>query len=492
VLPAAVRRRWPRAVLALVVTGEAVLTALSTSVGPPLAVAFVMYLILLRLPRREALRLLAGTLLVTAAGFVVFGIVPHGIFRTGGAAKAAGLVLEGGLLITAAWMIGDTVRQQRAYLAGRQEQAERRAQEQLAQALRASTEERLQIARELHDVVAHSMSLIAVQAGVANYVIAAQPEEAARALSSIEQISRGALREMRALLGVLRADPAGAASDRNEGAPGPEGAGLVPAPGLADLDGLVARTAEAGVRVDLDVRGERPPLPAGLDLAAYRVIQEAITNVIKHAATDRCRVAVTYQEDALTLEITDHGLGPRGNRRGRPRQPGGRPRARRDAGARRHVRRGIPGRATARGRVPGHRLVPAGGQRPMTIRVLVADDQALVRGSFRILVDTAPDLTSVGEAATGAEAVQLARREKPDIVLMDIRMPRMDGIEATGQITATPETSAVRVLILTTFDLDEYVFAALRAGASGFLLKDTPPADLLAAIRVVAAGRRGP
>jgi DNA-binding NarL/FixJ family response regulator len=124
----------------------------------------------------------------------------------------------------------------------------------------------------------------------------------------------------------------------------------------------------------------------------------------------------------------------------------------------------------------------------MTIRVLVADDQALVRGSFRILVDTAPDLTSVGEAATGAEAVRLARREKPDIVLMDIRMPGMDGIEATGQITAASETAGVRVLILTTFDLDEYVFAALRAGASGFLLKDTPPGDLLAAIRVVAAG----
>jgi DNA-binding NarL/FixJ family response regulator len=124
----------------------------------------------------------------------------------------------------------------------------------------------------------------------------------------------------------------------------------------------------------------------------------------------------------------------------------------------------------------------------MTIRVLVADDQALVRGSFRVLVDTAPDLTSVGEAATGAEAVAMARREKPDVVLMDIRMPGMDGIEATRQITADPRTSAVRVLILTTFDLDEYVFAALRAGASGFLLKDTRPADLLAAVRVVAAG----
>jgi DNA-binding NarL/FixJ family response regulator len=124
----------------------------------------------------------------------------------------------------------------------------------------------------------------------------------------------------------------------------------------------------------------------------------------------------------------------------------------------------------------------------VTIRVLVADDQALVRGSFRVLVDTAPDLTSVGEAATGTEAVEVAGREKPDVVLMDIRMPGMDGIEATRQIAAAPSTSAVRVLILTTFDLDEYVFAALRAGASGFLLKDTRPADLLAAIRVIAAG----
>ncbi len=124
----------------------------------------------------------------------------------------------------------------------------------------------------------------------------------------------------------------------------------------------------------------------------------------------------------------------------------------------------------------------------MTIRVLVADDQALVRGSFRLLVSTASDLAPVGEAATGTEAIRLARSEKPDVVLMDIRMPGLDGIEATRQITASPETSGVRVLILTTFDLDEYVFAALRAGASGYLIKDTPPADLLAAIRVIAAG----
>ncbi|QXJ26016.1 response regulator transcription factor [Actinomadura graeca] len=123
---------------------------------------------------------------------------------------------------------------------------------------------------------------------------------------------------------------------------------------------------------------------------------------------------------------------------------------------------------------------------PDEIRVLVVDDQALLRGSFRVLVDTAPGLRTVGEAGTGAAAVDLAGRERPDVVLMDVRMPEMDGIEATRRIcSGLPD---VRVLILTTFDLDAYVYSALRAGASGFLLKDTPPADLLSAIRVVAAG----
>ncbi|MFI6479859.1 response regulator [Nonomuraea sp. NPDC050663] len=120
------------------------------------------------------------------------------------------------------------------------------------------------------------------------------------------------------------------------------------------------------------------------------------------------------------------------------------------------------------------------------IRVLVADDQALVRGSFRLLVDRARGMTAVAEAANGQEAVRLARRDRPDVVLMDVRMPVMDGIEATGRICS--ELPATRVLVVTTFDLDEYVFGALRAGASGFLLKDTPPVELLRAVRVIAAG----
>jgi DNA-binding NarL/FixJ family response regulator len=121
----------------------------------------------------------------------------------------------------------------------------------------------------------------------------------------------------------------------------------------------------------------------------------------------------------------------------------------------------------------------------MTVRVVVADDQALVRVGFCGIIAATPGLEVVGQAGNGAEAIAAARETQPDVVLMDVRMPVMDGIEATRQITASTD---VRVLILTTFDLDEYVFAALRAGASGFLLKDTLPADLLTAIRVIAAG----
>ena len=124
----------------------------------------------------------------------------------------------------------------------------------------------------------------------------------------------------------------------------------------------------------------------------------------------------------------------------------------------------------------------------MSLRVVVADDQALVRVGFRGIIDATPGFVVVGEAGNGKEAVEVARRARPDVILMDVRMPLMDGIEATRQITSAPETCHIRVLILTTFDLDEYVYAALRAGASGFLLKDTLPADLLSAIRVVAAG----
>ena len=124
----------------------------------------------------------------------------------------------------------------------------------------------------------------------------------------------------------------------------------------------------------------------------------------------------------------------------------------------------------------------------MTVRVGVADDQPLIRTGLRTMIDHAPDLELVGEAENGEQAVDLARRYQPDVVLMDIRMPLLDGVEATRRITADPGMGGVRVVVLTTFDADDYVFAAIRAGASGFLLKDAPPEDVLDAIRVVAGG----
>ena len=124
----------------------------------------------------------------------------------------------------------------------------------------------------------------------------------------------------------------------------------------------------------------------------------------------------------------------------------------------------------------------------MSIRIVVADDQALVRAGFSVLVNSAEDLEVVGEASDGREALALVDATRPDVIMLDVRMPVMDGLEAARRISATDAYAGTRILMLTTFDLDEYVFQALRAGASGFLLKDTPPLDLLNALRVIAAG----
>jgi DNA-binding NarL/FixJ family response regulator len=124
----------------------------------------------------------------------------------------------------------------------------------------------------------------------------------------------------------------------------------------------------------------------------------------------------------------------------------------------------------------------------VTVRVMIVDDQAVIRAGLRVLIDRDPDLTVVGEAVTGEQALELAGSLQPDIVLMDIRMPGLDGIQATRQLRAEPRTSGIKVIVLTTFDTDEYVFDALRCGASGFLLKDADPVELRRAVHVVAEG----
>jgi signal transduction histidine kinase len=312
VLPAAGRRLWPRTVLGAVVVASAATMTLSHSPVLPFSVAFVMYVVPLRFARREALWLLGGALAALGLGLAGFAAVSHGIWGPGGARAAISLLAQSWVLVAGSWMIGYAVRQQRAYSAGLREQAERAARaaarEQVAETRRKAGQERARIARELHDVVAHSLSLIAVQAGVANWVVSSKPEEAARALSSIEEISRGALREMRALLGVLRVEPESDVADSTAADSTAAGSTVLePAPGLADLDELAARISAAGVQVRVDVCGARTALLPGLDLAAYRVIQEAVTNVVKHAGAASCQVNVRYSPEDLVVEITDDG-----------------------------------------------------------------------------------------------------------------------------------------------------------------------------------------
>jgi signal transduction histidine kinase len=266
-------------------------TTLTVSPAALVAVMFATYLVPLRFDRRTAVGLLAATLAAGAAGAV--GVPPWALTRPHGSDAAAQCLL----LIAISWTVGYAVSQQRGYAAARREQAERAVEERLAEARRAMTEERLRIARELHDVIAHTLSVIAVQAGVANHVATERPDEPLRALASIEHTSREALREMRALLEVLRAGG------------GPVDTTTTPAPGLANVGGLVARAAEAGVAVRVDVTGERPRMSAGVDLAAYRVVQEAVTNVIKHAGVDDCVVGVAYEPAQVRVTVTDAGTG---------------------------------------------------------------------------------------------------------------------------------------------------------------------------------------
>ncbi|MEW1550765.1 sensor histidine kinase [Streptomyces tsukubensis] len=193
------------------------------------------------------------------------------------------------LVLALAWMTGSMVRERR-------EHAETVRTQTAAQAVMA---ERLRIARELHDMVAHSIGIIAIQAGTGRRVVDTQPDEARKALAVIETTSRDTLAGLRRMLGALRrADP--------------EGVPLSTAPGLGDLERLAEITGDGGVRVDLDRRGEHRELPAEVELSAFRIVQEAVTNVVRHAGTDRCRVLVDYRDDELLVEITDDGRGATG------------------------------------------------------------------------------------------------------------------------------------------------------------------------------------
>jgi signal transduction histidine kinase len=228
---------------------------------------------------------LAG-LVVAEVGLVANQLTP-GRFQ-------APTVVGNALFIGAAWLLGHFIGVRRLYVLQLEERTAELEQAREELARRAVVEERLRLARELHDVVAHAMSVIAVQSGVGAHVANTQPKEAAKALAAIEATSRAALEELRRLLGVLRQ------ADEPQG-------DLAPVPGLADLDVLLAEVTKAGLAVKLQINGTRPPLPAGVDLSAYRIVQEALTNVVKHAGSARAQVVVGYGDQDVTVEVIDDG-----------------------------------------------------------------------------------------------------------------------------------------------------------------------------------------
>jgi signal transduction histidine kinase len=295
------------AVLAVAARRAAPLTALVVAQGAAcglalagagtvgfLAPTYVVYLVPLRAPVRGAVAALAAVVVTTWAS-VTFG-GSEADLRGDGPVDVRILTVVS--VCAAVWAAGFAVRQHRIYTAGLREQAERRALAHIA-------EERLRIARELHDVLAHGMSLIAVQAGMANHVLTKRPDESARALESIQATSRTSLADIRRLVRMLRdGDPTDQRVD-------PE---LDPTPGLAQLPELVAAAARAGVQVRVRRRGEPRALPPGLDTTAYRIVQEALTNVVKHAGTGPALIAVSYEDDRLELRITNRGRSGPGKR----------------------------------------------------------------------------------------------------------------------------------------------------------------------------------
>jgi signal transduction histidine kinase len=274
------RTRWPLAVLAVSTAGVLGFTLLGYVNGAALlAPAAAVYAVATKVSVRQALAAAAAALAVLLAATSA-----SNPFNT----STGGTVIVLPVLMAAACTAGIAVSNRRAFVASIQARAEDEAKRRI-------DEERLRIARELHDVVAHTMSTINVQASAAATVLEDRPDAAAEALAAIRTASKNGLRELRAILNVLRqaddADP------------------TAPAPGLAQLDALVAGANQAGLPTTLIVTGEPVPLPAAIDLAAYRIIQESLTNAIRHAGPATATVALTYREAKLLIEVADTGRG---------------------------------------------------------------------------------------------------------------------------------------------------------------------------------------
>ena len=284
-LPLVARRRFPGAVLALCVASGLAFAALFMPpffLGPAMLVA--VYSVAAY-----------GRRWVSLAGLAVAELGLAAVQLTPGRLERSAFLLFMGILAVA-WMLGHFVGDRQVYAAQLEERTAELEQAREELARRAVVEERLRLARELHDVVAHAMSVIAVQSGVGAHVAASRPQEVGKALAAIEATSRAALEELRRLLGVLRQDSEPQAS-------------LTPVPGLADLDSLLAEVAKVGLAVRLRVEGTPSPLPPGVDLSAYRIVQEALTNVVKHAGPAHAQVTIGYRDQEVTVEVTDDGRG---------------------------------------------------------------------------------------------------------------------------------------------------------------------------------------
>jgi signal transduction histidine kinase len=290
-LPLAWRRRYPLVVGPLVAAasiGYGITPYPDLGVPVPLGALVAFYTTMAYCSRRTATLIAVGACAAALAGM----LLPVTDADPVDFAFA-------GLLLGSTWALGDSARSRRAYTAELEARAERLERERELEASRAAAEERARIARELHDMVAHHVSMMVVQAEAGPVVVERDPKTAAQAFDSIGAIGRQALGEMRRLLGVLRS---------GEGRAAPS---LAPQPGLEQLPALVEQVRQAGLEAKLEVEGEPRPLPPGMDLSAYRIVQEALTNAVRHAGAGSAKVLVRYGDGDVRLEIRDHGVGSR-------------------------------------------------------------------------------------------------------------------------------------------------------------------------------------
>jgi signal transduction histidine kinase len=292
VIPVVFRRRYPVQAFAVAVTAGAFqVLAYRRPVGSDLAILLLLYTLAAYRPRRVSLLGLAVCMIGSAAAVIAW--VPA---RIGALDRffLATVIFSGTALV--AWVLGDSMRYRRAYLIALEDRAARLEAERDAQAQVAAAAERARIARELHDVIAHNVSVMVVQADGASYALQAEPERARQALAAISRTGRQALSEMRRLLGVLRA--------------GDERAALAPLPGLAQLRELLDEARAAGMSVSLTTEGPARPLDEGAELAAYRAVQESLTNTRKHGGLAvAAAVTLRYEQDGLLVQVTDDGRG---------------------------------------------------------------------------------------------------------------------------------------------------------------------------------------